>query len=282
MTNYTTKMREEQNLTNTITTLFTRFNKVFIKKTLKMFSFAVLLVSIIVIVEEQARANVFTYQLGQEDNFNQADGLEQATYMSPDEQNWFYTMFDNMYGVSDQCNASIYWQQRCQLRKFDEAIYNRNFHHSFDLSNALQSGDIISATFESKFKVHGSFKSKFNVHGYNDRMWFGHIASGETYSSNVLSFFNGKSNRKSTSLHQTIDANLSLDGMTTSNGSNLLSIMNQEQTLAFHIEDDTMVDYIRLTVETKSTDNKSIPEPSLLLGIVSTFAITILSRKKRR
>ena len=84
------------------------------------------------------------------------------------------------------------------------------------------------------------------------------------------------------SLHQTIDANLSLDGMTTSNGSNLLSIMNQEQTLAFHIEDDTMVDYIRLTVETKSTDNKSIPEPSLLLGIISTFAITILSRKKRR
>lgn len=104
-------------------------------------------------------------------------------------------------------------------------------------------------------------------------MLFGNIASGETYSSNVLSFFNA-------SLHQTIDANLSLDGMTTSNGSNLLSIMNQEQTLAFHIQDDTMVDYIRLTVETKSTDNKSIPEPSLLLGIVSTFAITILSRKK--
>lgn len=112
-----------------------------------MFSFAVLLVSIIVIAEEQARANVFTYQLGQEDNFNQADGLEQATYMSPDDQNWFYTMFDNIYGVSDQCNASISWQQRCQLRKFDETIYNRNFHHSFDLSNALQSGDIISATF---------------------------------------------------------------------------------------------------------------------------------------
>ena len=265
MTNYTTKMREEQNLTNTITTLFTRSNKVFIKKTLKMFSFAVLLVSIIVIAEEQARANGFAYQLGQEDNFNQADGLEQATYMSPDDQNWFYTMFDNIYGVSDQCNASISWQQRCQLRKFDETIYNRNFHHSFDLSNVLQSGDIISATFESKFKVKGS----------NDGMLFGHIASGETYSSNVLSFFNA-------SLDQTIDANLSLDGMTTSNGSNLLSIMNQEQTLAFHIEDDTMVDYIRLIVETKSTHNESIPEPSLLLGIVSTFAITILSRKKRR
>ena len=95
------------------------------------------------------------------------------------------------------------------------------------------------------------------------------------YQEYALSLFNAK-------LYETIDINVDLNNITTSGGSSLLSEMNKEKTLLFHIQDDTMVDYIKLTVETKPIDETSIPEPSLILGIASASAVTLLSRKKEK
>lgn len=260
------KMKEKKKINNIITRLLARARENFNNKNLKAFSSAALLLSTITIAQKQAQAIVLTYQLGQEDNFNQQDGPEESTYITPDEMTWFRGMVDRIYNAKDKCNASIGWQQRCQLRLFDENIYNRNFLHSFDLSQDLQNREITSATFESKIKIKGS----------NDKISFGHVKeSGKMYQEYALSLFNAK-------LYETIDINVDLNNITTSGGSSLLSEMNKEKTLLFHIQDDTMVDYIKLTVETKPIDETSIPEPSLILGIASASAVTLLSRKKEK
>ena len=259
-------MKEKKKINNIITRLLTRARENFNNKSLKAFSSAALLLSTIIIAQKQAQAIVLTYQLGQEDNFNQQDGPEESTYITPYEMTWFRGLFDRLYNAKDKCNASIGWQQRCQLRLFDENIYNRNFLHSFDLSQDLQNREIVSATFESKIKIKGS----------NDGIVFGHVKeSGKMYQEYALSLFNAK-------LYETIDINVDLNNITTSDGSSLLSEMNKEKTLLVHIQDDTMVDYIKLTVETKPIDETSIPEPSLILGIASASAVTLLSRKKEK
>lgn len=252
-------MQEKQKLNNIINSLLARASKVFTKKTLKLFSSTALLLSVITMAQKQAQAIVI-YQLGYEDNFSQLDGPEELTYISPDEKVWFRSIFNG------QCDSSYGWTQRCQLRKFDETNFNKNFLHSFDLSKDLEGKEITSATFESQIRV---------LH-FNDTISFGHIKQpGKRYGVNALSYFGA-------SLGQNIDVNIDLGNITTYDGSNLLSEMNKEKNLLVGIQDDTMVDYIKLTIETKSIDQSSIPEPSLILGIVSASAVTVLSQRKEK
>lgn len=236
------------------------FGKNVVQKALTMLSVAMLGVGFVGI--DKAQAAIFTMQFGKDDNFSLLDGPEEATYQRPESLDWYY---NGMFGGN--CKTSSWWQQRCEFRKFDETTMNRNFHHSFDLSTPLLYGEIISATFEARFRGYGG----------NDSMIFGDLVrtdSAGAWGANVFSFFG-------TTYGQTVDANIDLGNLALNNGSDLLTVMNEVGFLDFHIQDDTMVDFIKLTVETKST-----PEPASTLGLLALGGLGVVSKlrnnKKQR
>ncbi|MGK7904369.1 MAG: S8 family serine peptidase [Hormoscilla sp.] len=142
-------------------------------------------------------------------------------------------------------------------RPFDGNGLNQSFTHRFDLSEALAAGEIISATFETKIK---------RIAGANDTIEFGNFSDPENLP--AWGSYIGKGGVATTWLDdgwttgEAIEFNFDMSALSAfdvntdapTRSRNLLPMMNNLGFLDVTIEDDSMVDYVRLTVEVAPTE----------------------------
>ncbi|MDY6786471.1 MAG: PEP-CTERM sorting domain-containing protein, partial [Cyanobacteriota bacterium] len=74
-------------------------------------------------------------------------------------------------------------------------------------------------------------------------------------------------------------ANLPLPNASTPN---FISTLNALRFLDIHVQDDTSVDYVKLTIETEDEPLESVPEPSSLLGILGLGMLGFGTLKRRQ
>ncbi|MDY6806274.1 MAG: PEP-CTERM sorting domain-containing protein [Cyanobacteriota bacterium] len=202
-----------------------------------------------------ARAATFVMEFGKQDNFDLSD-------FPPDEMPTPRTeLTNNFYAGFPKCTQNPIpsnWVSRCQLRKFDERHQDRNFMHSFDLSSALASGEIVSATLETKLEAIGGYNDGFLLglvsHGQGN-YWYGRIGQNN-YNLGIPSL------TPTWTYGQVEDFNLDLSNLPslTAQKGNLLPMLNEVGFLDIEIQDDTVVDYLKLTV-------KTVPEPGTVAGL---------------
>ena len=194
--------------------------------------------------DSRAPSNTFTYKLGKNDNFATADGPEEVTYQRSEAKDWFENVL-----FKDKCNLPNY-QVRCSMRQLDEVVNNRDFLHSFvfqDIFARRPSTKIVGATFKTKLKslgsdndgirltVFGDPTTNLSIESKKERHWYSRIPwlTNSNWSPG-----------------ETVELELDLGNLPPTNNSNgnLLQAM-QEGFLEVQIQDDTLVDYIELTIE---------------------------------
>lgn len=204
-----------------------------------------------------ARAATFTMQFGKMDDF-------ELPYDEPTTPRT--EAIDEFYSIIPQCGQSpipTNYVERCKLRQFDEVGLDKDLLHSFDLSSALASGEIVSATLETRLKTIGGYNDGFLLglfsHGEGD-YWYARIGQNN-YNLGIPSL------TPTWTYGQVEDFNLDLSNLPslTLQKGNLLPMLNEVGFLDVRIQDDTAVDYLKLTVETKKVE--TVPEPGTIAGL---------------
>lgn len=196
-----------------------------------------------------ARANnIFMMEFGKQDNF-----LMPLKPTTPRAE-----AINHFHSIIPQCGQSPIpssHQERCKLRQFDQKGTNKNLLHSFDLSSAVASGEIVSATLETRLLPLGGAINTDAIALGLPNIFLANSFSGDSYWAPFIDEL------VSWQLNQPIDLSLDLSSLPTSSGSlDLLDMLNSEGFLDVHIQDDTAVDYLKLTVET-------VPEPGTIAGL---------------
>ena len=209
-----------------------------------------------IITSIQPAAATFIYRYGDVDNFLY-DPLEDSTYQRPEAKDWFENVL-----FQGKCNLPNY-QLRCSMRQFDEGGWDRDLLHSFvfqDIFTTQPNAQIVSATFKTKLKSLGSDNDGIRLSVFGDPTTNLSIESNQQrhWYSRITSLTN-----TNWSWGETLELELDLSHLVLPDGStrNLLQAM-QEGFLDVQIQDDTVVDYIELEIETET-----VPEPASVAGL---------------
>lgn len=165
---------------------------------------------------------------------------------------------NHFYSIIPECGQSpipFNYQERCKLRQFDQKGLDKDLLHSFDLSSAIASGTIVSATLKTRLKPLGGFYGNDGIRLGLPNNFLANSFSGDSH------WYSWISDLNPSALNQPIDLSLDLSSLLTNNGSiNLLPMLNNEGFLDVQIQDDTAVDYLTLEIET-------VPEPGTIAGL---------------
>jgi len=242
----------------------------------KNFALTVLPIAIATVAVPKAQAAIFTYSAGSQDNFS---GIEAAA-PSDGLIQFHRSIFDTNLG-NGFCDR---FQSRCEVRDFDRIATDRNFMHTINLDPSI--GEITAAQLEIRVRGDGSglnFNDTISLffvdeNGNGDpRRWGRQIGTGGGVEGLLPTAW--QQGEVQTFTFDLANLPLPSNSNPTALASNLLATLQEKQFVDIYVQDDTSVDYVSLTVETKS-----IPEPSSALGIVAlgTIGLATLKRKPGR
>ncbi|WP_041933198.1 PEP-CTERM sorting domain-containing protein [Gloeothece verrucosa] len=239
------------------------------------------------LMPKAAQAATYTFTAGNMDAYNTSDGLEPSN-PSPGA----VAFINNLYSSS---NISCTNNPLCQIRNFDQPGADRQFIHTFSFSNLI--GNITGANLEIRVRASAGGSQNDAIHllfidslGNLDPVrWGSYFGSGngtpsssgtistidpsppsnstnrtssnQTSTSTVPGLLNTSWTASPTPVDQTFYLDLSsLSPLALPNTTgNLIATLNTKGFLDVYVQDDTEVDYIKLTVET-------VPEPFTILG----------------
>jgi hypothetical protein len=215
--------------------------------------------SLLSVNTEAVNAATFTMQFGTADNFNSSNGPEDPTMQRSEQIDRFYQGLGLANCLSPPDSG---WVRRCQFRKFDEQTSDKDLLHYFDLSSPLAAGKIVSATLETRLKAYWG-------QAYNDTIFLGLPSNGDYWSSQIADTW---------AYGQVQDFSFDLSNLPTLDGfgKDLLPMLNEIGFLDIHIQDDTVVDYLKLTVETKP-----VPEPTSVAAL-AVLGLGFVGSKARK
>jgi hypothetical protein len=222
--------------------------------------------SLLSVNTEAVNAATFTMQFGDIDAFDSSNGPEDPTMQRSEQIDRFYQTLPNC--ISPPTSA---WQRRCEFREFDEQTSDKNLLHYFDLSSPLAAGKIVSATLETRLRATGAYNDGFLLGlPSNGDYWYGRIGKNNQNNINFLT--------DTWTYGQDQNFSLDLSNLPTFDGSgkDLLPMLNQIGFLDIEIQDDTTVDYLKLTVETKP-----VPEPTSVAGL-AVLGLGFVGSKARK
>ncbi|MEQ9356947.1 MAG: PEP-CTERM sorting domain-containing protein [Coleofasciculus chthonoplastes F1-TOW-03] len=228
----------------------------------KTITLSVLPLSLAMVMANTAHAATVSYIAGNADNFNTSDGLENSTPSAALEQ-WADQNY--AYGASTLFDRSV-------------NDYDDYFVHTFsdlhsNLSNPIVFGELeisLRAT-NSSMSYNDAINLRFtNPDGTLTPGWGRHIGQGDSTEGLLpTTWSNSQSHTFTFNL-----ANLPLAPGQNPTASNLLPTLNQKGFLDVVVEDDTSIDYIKLTVS-------DVPEPLTILGSATALGFGALLKRQQ-
>jgi len=228
----------------------------------KTIALSVLPLTCAVVMANTAQAATVSYTACNADNFNTSDGPENSTPSPALEQRIDQNYY---YGASTLCDRSL-------------NDYDDYFVHTFSDLHSNLSNPIVFGELEISLRATNSSLSDNDRMGFNftnpdgtfTQGWSRYIGQGNpTEGLLPTTWSNGQSHTFTFNL-----ANLPLAPGQSPAESNLLSTINQKGFLDVFVQDDTSVDYIKLTVS-------DVPEPMTILGSATALGFGALLKRQQ-
>lgn len=226
----------------------------------KTIALSVLSLTCAVVMANTAQAATVSYTACNADNFNTSDGPENSTPSPALEQRISYA-----HGASTLCDRSL-------------NDYDDYFVHTFSDLHSNLSNPIVFGELEISLRATNSSLSKNDRMGLNftnpdgtfTQGWSRYIGEWDSEPGLLgTTWSNGQSHTFTFNL-----ANLPLAPGQSPAESNLLSTINQKGFLDVFVQDDTSVDYIKLTVS-------DVPEPLTILGSATALGFGALFKRQQ-
>ena len=223
----------------------------------------VLFTSLSSINHQKAEAATLTLQAGVMDDFDTSNGQE-LPFPSPGSQENLRSSLPSVFNCTTNSP-----QPRCNIKEFDDPIKDRNLRHTFTFDDFTH--PIHSAHLEMQVKAIGNAE--------NDviSLFFAQSPSGSLIPPRwnvrigTLLGTTWEDNRQ-----DIIKLDLSNLPLFSPPGSdNFIPSLNTQRFLDIEVQDDTEVDYIKLTL-----GGKKVPEPSSLLGLTFLLILAIKVKLK--
>lgn len=239
-------------------------------------SLSVLSIILLTMMPEVAKASTFTFVGGNMDGFDTTDGLEESSPSNGSVIN-LIDLFDS-FGIN--CNSN----PRCEIKNFDDNRFDKDFLHTFNFANLA--GTITSADLEIRVRGNGSNDTiiLYFVDSEGNRVpegppisWSRFFGSGNRSDGLLNTSWTG--GRDETFFFDLAALPVAPQQDPNLDPINFLPIINSLGFLDIRVQDDTAVDYIKLTI---TTDSETIPEPTSTLSLLTLGTLGTTSILKRK